>query len=122
LIEVGRFDDLVEGVPVSVRVEGREIVLVRWQEQVYAARNICPHQSRALVDGHVHRGVACGDYFGEMEIDEAAPPIIACPWHSWRFDLRTGRCGVDPRLRVRTYTTAISDGRVMLDVGRSAQT
>lgn len=30
--------------------------------------------------------------------------ILKCPWHSYEFDLRTGRALFDPRLRVKTYS------------------
>jgi len=44
-------------------------------------------------------------------------PLIACPRHVWTFDLRTGQCTVDPRLRVRAYAVKERDGRVLVDDG-----
>jgi nitrite reductase/ring-hydroxylating ferredoxin subunit len=29
--------------------------------------------------------------------------VIRCPWHKWDFEIATGRCLVDARLRVRRY-------------------
>ncbi|HEX2186876.1 MAG TPA: Rieske 2Fe-2S domain-containing protein, partial [Chloroflexota bacterium] len=37
--------------------------------------------------------------------------IIACPWHGWEFDLRTGQSWCAPeRLRVRTYEVQLRPG------------
>ena len=29
--------------------------------------------------------------------------ILRCPWHQWPFEIETGRCLVDPKVRVKTY-------------------
>ena len=29
--------------------------------------------------------------------------LVRCPWHKWDFDIASGRCEVDARLRVRRY-------------------
>ena len=29
--------------------------------------------------------------------------VVRCPWHKWDFEIETGRCTVDPRLKVRRY-------------------
>lgn len=40
--------------------------------------------------------------------------IIRCPWHPWEFDIITGACLVDPKVRVKTYPVAIEDGHVVV--------
>jgi nitrite reductase/ring-hydroxylating ferredoxin subunit len=40
--------------------------------------------------------------------------IIRCPWHLWEFEIATGRCLVDPHVRVKTYPVAIEDGQVIV--------
>jgi nitrite reductase (NADH) small subunit len=39
--------------------------------------------------------------------------LVRCPWHKWDFDIATGRCVVDARLRVRRYTARI-DGEELV--------
>jgi nitrite reductase/ring-hydroxylating ferredoxin subunit len=29
--------------------------------------------------------------------------LVRCPWHKWDFDVRTGDCPVDAKLKVRRY-------------------
>ena len=33
--------------------------------------------------------------------------LVRCPWHKWDFDIASGRCEVDARLRVRRYAVRV---------------
>jgi nitrite reductase/ring-hydroxylating ferredoxin subunit len=45
--------------------------------------------------------------------------VIACGWHGWEFDVRTGSAVVTgSRYKVRTYSVRVEDGRVLVDVQR----
>jgi nitrite reductase (NADH) small subunit len=109
-VDVGSVEDFADGVPTVVRVNSREVVVVRCEGDLVALRNVCPHQSQQLHTGTVrHDMTASVD--GEIELGE---PVIVCPWHNWPFSLRTGRCTVDPRKRVRVFTVRIERGRVIV--------
>jgi len=83
----------------------------------YALRNLCPHKAGPLCTGRVS---------GRIVAD--TPPttehpnldlvrdgeIIRCPWHLWEFDILTGVCLVDPKMRVKTYPVSIEDGDVVV--------
>ncbi len=83
----------------------------------HALRNLCPHKAGPLCTGRVS---------GRVVAD--APPtaantnldlvregeIIRCPWHLWEFDIATGACLVDPKMRVKTYPVNIEDGEVVV--------
>jgi nitrite reductase/ring-hydroxylating ferredoxin subunit len=122
-VEVAALDQLEEGVAVVVAAGRREIMVVRWQGEIYAVRNVCPHMSvpfsvinRVVERGAqtVHAGMCGGSPFGELErIDEA---VITCPWHGWSFSLADGTCAVDRRLRVKTYPTVIEGNTVYLEM------
>lgn len=115
MVDVGSLDDLGDRTPCILKVAGREIALLRWDDRVYALRNLCPHQSQSFLHGSVHERVLAGGSLGEVTIS-AGDPVLSCPWHSWEFELATGQCAVDPRLRVRTYPTRVENGRVLVDV------
>jgi nitrite reductase (NADH) small subunit len=119
LHEVGAFDDLPEGRPAIVEVGGRQFAIVRLRGEVYALRNVCPHQTQSYAGGRAHSRIEGADRVGELQllVDD---PVLACPWHGWEFRLRGGECLVDPKLRVRTYPTVIREGRVYVDVGSGA--
>ena len=114
LIEVGAFAELEEAEPTVVKAGGRDLVLMRWQNDVYALRNICPHMSTALVKGKVTSYVG-GNAVGEITFDRENP-IIACPWHHYEYALKDGQCVTDVSLRIRSYPVTIEDGRVFVDL------
>ncbi len=116
IVEVGAIEDLPDRTVVSVRAGDRDIVLVRWADQVYALRNICPHMSASLSTATVmgyYTGNA-GEGVVEVQNDN---PILACPWHKYEFSLADGQCVTDAGLRVRSYPATVEDGRVFVDLG-----
>jgi hypothetical protein len=46
--------------------------------------------------------------------------VVRCPWHKWEFDIATGRCLVDERLRVRRYAVRLEDDEVVITLDRPA--
>jgi nitrite reductase/ring-hydroxylating ferredoxin subunit len=116
VIDAISIEALDSGVPRRLKVGGREVVLTRWGGRVFAMKGVCPHQARALEDGTVRSRLSAGACFGDMELDLEAAPVISCPWHNWHFDLATGKCPADPKMRVKTYVTAIRNGRVWVDI------
>ena len=87
--------------------------------ELYALRNICPHK----------RGPLCtGELTGR--IDAAAPPssrqaeltvegdgeVLRCPWHQWPFEIATGRCLVDPDVRVKTYPVHVDGNDIVVNL------
>ena len=96
-------------------VAGRSIAVVRWRGRVFAVRNVCPHQSQAFVKGVV-RPAAVSERAGEIGYDEDRP-VLACPCHHFQFELGTGKCLVDPALRIKAYRVEVESGKVFLDLG-----
>ena len=84
----------------------------------YALRNLCPHKLGPLCTGAVTgRMVAdlppsAGDEVVALAQDGE---IIRCPWHLWEFEIATGRCLVDRRVRVKTYPVRIEDGQLVVE-------
>lgn len=119
-VEAIHFADLLEGVPLIVKVQGKDLALVLWRGKVYAARNICPHMSESFIHGKVRDLITAGGALGDLAVNSEEPEIV-CPWHQWPYELRTGQCTVDPNLRVRTYVTEIRDSRVLVDMGAARE-
>lgn len=86
----------------------------------HALRNLCPHKSGPLCTGAVlGRLVADAPPSGrplvvdDYRVDQDGE-IIRCPWHLWEFEVATGRCLVDPTVRVKTYPVNVEDGQVVV--------
>lgn len=112
-VEVAELETLPQAEAQVFQAGGRELVLVRWQDDVFALRNICPHMSTSLFKGTV---MACRTgTVGEPGIDRENP-VLTCPWHQYEYTLADGRCLTDQSLRVRSYPVQIEDGKVLVDL------
>ena len=93
-VVVGRVTDFRNGDRKIIDVNGKSIGVFRVDDQFYAIRNRCPHQWGPLCLGDfAPRAVSSGP--GEVHLD-SGPPLIACPWHGWEYDLATGQSFMGP--------------------------
>ena len=85
-----------------VRSNGRQILLVLRDGQIFAIANRCPHEGYPLSEGTL--GPGC---------------VLTCNWHNWKFDLASGEAlvGRDP---VRTYAVSERNGEIFVDVSDPA--
>lgn len=90
--------DLPAGEGRVVEADGREIALYNVGGAFYALENTCCHRGGPL---------------GEGTLDGS---IVTCPWHGWRFDVRTGESQNSPGDRVRTYDVIVEDDEVRVKV------
>jgi len=84
----------------------------------FALRNLCPHKLGPLCTGAVTgRMVADLPPSASDEVVALAQDgeILRCPWHLWEFEIASGRCLVDRRVRVKTYLVSIEDGQLVVE-------
>lgn len=72
-----------------VRAAGRSIGVFNVRDRFYAIRNRCPHQGGPLCLGRVFDSLV-SQAPGDAQTREL-PPMIACPWHGWEYDMETGQ-------------------------------
>ena len=82
---------------IAVDVGEKRIALFRYQGEVFALDETCPHRGGPLHEGSLDRGV------------------VLCPWHQWQFDLKTGCSPVNPLSRVRIYAVRVEGSDVILE-------
>jgi nitrite reductase/ring-hydroxylating ferredoxin subunit len=93
-VVVGRVSDFANGDRKIIDVNGKSIGVFRVDDRFYAIRNRCPHQFGPLCVGTLaQRAVSDGP--GDLRMDDG-PPLIACPWHGWEYDLATGQSFMGP--------------------------
>jgi 3-phenylpropionate/trans-cinnamate dioxygenase ferredoxin component len=98
---VARFDALPRDEARGFTVAGREVVLCRVEDEVYALDGICTHQELPL-DG------------GEVE-----GTTLTCEWHGATFDVCSGRVLGPPATRpLRTFPARVdAAGEVWVELG-----
>ena len=84
----------------------------------YAVRNICPHKAGPICTGEIGVQVAAdappSSSDSTISVDRRGE-ILRCPWHQWAFEIDTGRCLVDPKVRVKTYPVRIEGDDVIVE-------
>jgi nitrite reductase/ring-hydroxylating ferredoxin subunit len=88
-----------DGVKV-ITVAGTPIALLNVGGEIFALEHSCPHQGGPIGEGEV-----CG-------------MTITCPWHDWKFDIRTGANDRDPTILAKTYAVRVVEGMVLVEVSR----
>ena len=81
--------------------KSRQVAVVRTALAIYAIGNFDPF-SKAFV---LSRGIVG---------DRGGVPKIASPIYKQSFDLRTGQCLDDPKVRVPTYEVRVERGRILV--------
>ena len=76
-LEVGRLTTVIAG--------GRAICVARTAAGYGALDNRCPHQGGPLGDGELENG------------------FVVCPWHGYEYDLKTGQCWGDSKLKLKKF-------------------
>jgi nitrite reductase/ring-hydroxylating ferredoxin subunit len=89
-----------------VRHGASEIGVFHWQGQFYAYENLCLHQGGPACEGVMMHKVEDvigadrtwnGQRFSKDEIH------FVCPWHGYEYDLKTGECAADRKLRLKSF-------------------
>ncbi len=105
-IRAGSVSDFSDGRRVMLRVDGREVVVLEHAGRFFAFENVCRHMG-----GPVGEGILMGKV--EAVLDEDKRQLrerfsttqihLVCPWHGWEYDIATGECAANRRIRLRRY-------------------
>jgi nitrite reductase/ring-hydroxylating ferredoxin subunit len=122
IVDVGSLEELPRRSIRILEAEGVEFGIVRWDDAVFALRNECPHEGGPVCRGRLSPRVTARDgQPGTLALDETTP-VLACAWHGWEFDVRTGRAvWGKPSFRVRTYPVVVEDGRIRVDLSSAPE-
>jgi nitrite reductase (NADH) small subunit len=98
-VVVARLETLTAGTPRLVEAGGRRIVLVRAGDTVYAIADACAHKGGPLSEGKL------------------SGTRLACPWHGWHYDVKTGQCVFPGRgAGVASYPVSVTDGEITVEL------
>lgn len=92
-------DDLLEGRPHRVVLDGQPILLTKIAGEPHAISDVCPHNGASLSEGVIKDG------------------CVTCPSHWWRFSLHDGMRQGSADVAVAVYGTRLTvDGWIEVEV------
>jgi nitrite reductase/ring-hydroxylating ferredoxin subunit len=97
-VKVAAAVDVAVGEARVVEASGKPIALVNADGTFYAVDNTCLHRGGPL---------------GEGELDGL---ILTCPWHGWRWDVKTGANTNSPAVTLTCYPVSVEDGAVYVEL------
>ena len=97
-VKVSNLDDLAEGKPRAVRVEGQSVALFKHNGNIYATDNQCPHMGYPLTRGRVRGGV------------------LTCDWHGWSYDMGGGGCFTGGCDDLSTFPVEVREDEIYIDI------
>jgi 3-phenylpropionate/trans-cinnamate dioxygenase ferredoxin subunit len=104
-----------------VSAGGRPVVVFNVHGEFYALANRCPHRGGDLSKG-ILTGLVLSEEPGEYDYVRRGE-IIRCPWHSWEFDIKTGKSWCDPeKVRARRFGVSVEKGAKLIEGPYVAET
>ena len=86
--------------------DGVEIGVFHWQGRYYAYQNLCIHQGGPACEGvimHKVEDVLGPDRTWHGQRFSATEAHFVCPWHGYEYDIATGECAADRRLKLKSF-------------------
>jgi nitrite reductase (NADH) small subunit len=118
-VKVARRSEIEPGERRLVEFDGRTVGIFNVGGDFFALVNQCVHQGGPVCTGKTMPRLSAEILpSGEVrEVLSAEIDTIACPWHGWEYDLRSGRCLANPRLGIRSYQVVSDGDDLFLDTG-----
>lgn len=82
----------------EVQIDGKAVALANVGGKVYAINNTCLHRGGPL---------------GQGQLDGT---VVTCPWHSWQFDVTSGKLLQNPAVGVDCYGVEVRGEDVFVNV------
>ena len=114
---VAKSNDLKDGDRVIVRIGRDEVGVFRHKGSLRAYSNYCLHAGGPACEGLIITKVeerilpdktSDGLYFSKDETH------FVCPWHGYEYDLKTGECVGNRKLKLRSYEVIERDGDIIV--------
>lgn len=90
MVRIAKTADFTPGQWRGFRILARPVGIVLEPGGRFRAMEVgCKHENANLLEGAIRDGV------------------VTCPWHGWRYDLRTGECVWGSKLCLRPYALEV---------------
>jgi 3-phenylpropionate/trans-cinnamate dioxygenase ferredoxin subunit len=106
--------DLNPGERKIIEVDGKSIGLFNVNGEYFALHNRCPHMGGNLCAGPV-TGTTLPTDKTEF-IYGRVGELVRCGWHGWEFEIKSGQCTVDPKIRAKVYKVLVEDEQLVIQI------
>ena len=113
-VVVAALNEIAVGDRKLVDVDGKSIGVFNVNGAYVAVLNVCPHEFAPICRGRV-TGTTMVSTPGEPLKWGRDGEILACPWHGWEFDLKTGEALADKR-HLRMYPVWVENDAIYIEV------
>lgn len=96
--KVCSISELPQGGARAFEKDNKKIGVYHTEEGLFAIHNVCPHFQTDLHEGQVKDG------------------MVFCPWHSWPFQLKDGKCALHDKFNIASFTVKTEDDHVWVDL------
>lgn len=97
-VRVATVDEIPVGSSKEVVAGDHVIAVFNVDGTYYAVDGVCPHAGGPLAQGRVLDG------------------ILACPWHGWQFELKTGKNCLNPRISAGCFSVRVEGADVVIEL------
>lgn len=96
-IKLCNTSDLTVGDQRCFEIEsGEKVAVFNVEGSFFAVQDACPHRGGPLSQGRLE-----GHY-------------VSCPFHAWKFDLKTGTLATHSQIEIKVYPLQVEDGTLFL--------
>ena len=98
-VKVGSLTDFPEGKMKGLEIEGKKILVVNVEGDIYATSSVCSHED------------------GPLEEGELRGHCVTCPWHQASFDVKTGKVIDAPAEQpIQVYSVTVEREEVFVEI------
>lgn len=97
-IKMGKVSELLPGSSLEKRILARRVAVFNVDGELFGIESDCKHMKASLKKGKVD-GL-----------------VVTCPWHSWKYNLKTGQCLTVDKFRLKTYQVEVENGDIFVKI------
>jgi len=94
----GLIEALPPGSVMEATIEDRTVAICNVGGELHAVDGVCPHRGGPLGQGALH------------------DDTLACPWHCWEYDVRSGELRFNPAVRLQRFAVKLEGDNILVDV------
>ena len=95
-VNMGTLADVPPGKILEKKIMARRVAVVNENGNLFGIESDCKHMRASLAKGKITDG------------------IVTCPWHGWKYDLKTGNCLTVDKFQLKKYEIEIEDDQIFL--------